>query len=146
MGADERIVRAMRMAEEGIVAHILVIDDDDVCRALVAAILTKHGHRVTSAKYGHTGVKLAGEEKPDFVVTDIFMPEQDGFETIAKLKALSPSLPVVAMTGFRHNCMADQPDYLKLAELFGADLTLAKPVVASLLVDAVNRLLPADRR
>ena len=43
--------------------------------------------------------ELLGPDKPDVVFTDVFMPEVDGFETLAMLRAADPNLPVVVMSG-----------------------------------------------
>ena len=63
-------------------ASVLVIDDDPVTRTVVRAILESAGHTVSEADNGHTGLVMFYANSPDLVITDIFMPQKDGIETI----------------------------------------------------------------
>jgi two-component system sensor kinase len=72
-------------------AHILVIDDDSAGRDLLETLLSYHGHRVRTARDGAEGIALARSEPPDLIITDILMPEMDGYE-LATLVRADPSL------------------------------------------------------
>ena len=66
-------------------AKILIIDDDASMRRTVGRILTRAGHEVAEAPDGVEGFKLFRTNRPDIVVTDIFMPNKEGIETIIEL-------------------------------------------------------------
>ena len=70
--------------------RILVIDDDAIFRELVRTILTSKGFVVEEASDGKEGMKAVHSSPLDIVITDIFMPEQDGFEVIRKLRQEFP--------------------------------------------------------
>ena len=74
---------------------------------------------------------------PDLLITDIFMPEMEGLETIREARARQPDLPIIAMSGFAF----EERDYLGIAEKFGAMATLRKPFRPAELIDLVDRLL-----
>ena len=74
---------------------------------------------------------------PDLLITDIFMPEMEGIETIQRVRALKPHLPIIAISGF----MFGSADYLEIAEKFGAIATLKKPFRPAELLELVSRLL-----
>ena len=103
---------------------ILVIDDDELARLTCRNILKKIGHDVAEADNGVRGLQKFREDKPDAVITDMLMPDKEGLETIADIRAIDPRVPIVAMSagGVKQN-MA----FLKLAEKVGANRLLAKP-------------------
>lgn len=119
--------------------RILVIDDDALLRVTVAAALSIAGHAVVEAENGVEGVAEARRHRPDLVIVDIIMPEQDGIETLIRLRAGDPDMPVVAIGGGR----ARAADFLSLATSFGATATLAKPCRPEVLVETVRRCLVA---
>src|SRR3981081_1948590 len=80
-------------------ARILVIDDEDDSRALVSQGLESERHGVITATDGAQGLALQRQRPADLVITDIFMPEPDGLETIHALKKDFPGLKVIAMSG-----------------------------------------------
>ena len=72
------------------------------------------------------------------MITDIVMPEKEGLETIIEFKRDYPTLKIIAISsGGRSN----NPDFLKIAETFGADKVLAKPIVKDELLEHVNDCL-----
>ena len=80
-------------------AKILLIDDDEGMRRWTSYFLNKAGHDASTAEDGQPGIELARKTDFDLVITDIFMPEKEGLETIMELKKEHPHLPIVAMTG-----------------------------------------------
>ena len=119
-------------------ARILVIDDDDSVRLSVRLALEDADHLVEDAGDGEKGVALFRENPADRVVTDIFMPEKEGLETIDEIKRLRPGTKIVAISG--GGCM-DPDDYLTIAKSVGADRSLLKPFDINDLVDVVDTLL-----
>ncbi|HYT83054.1 MAG TPA: response regulator [Gemmatimonadales bacterium] len=71
-------------------ARILVIDDDGQVRRAVRRILERVGHAVVDVADGEAGMRAHRERPADLIVTDIFMPEQDGIETIQQVRREFP--------------------------------------------------------
>jgi CheY-like chemotaxis protein len=117
---------------------ILVIDDDHLVRLSLSKFLTKNGHNVTTAADGARGMLMLGE-RPDVVITDIIMPEQEGFETIVKLRRDHPRIKIIAISGgLRRGDV--KLDVLSMAESLGADAVLAKPFEPEELLAELNKL------
>lgn len=76
-----------------------MIDDDELVRRLVTAILEREGWSVTSAASGREGIALLHGGAFDLVVTDLSMPDGDGRGVLAAAAALRPPVPVVVVTG-----------------------------------------------
>lgn len=106
-------------------AHILLIDDDEQYRAMLTQMLTRDAHRVTIARDGEEGLRLAGQVKPDLIITDILMPNKDGIEAIMALNRAGNGVPIIAISGGRRFISADFN--LRSAALVGVKATLAKP-------------------
>jgi CheY-like chemotaxis protein len=105
-------------------ARILIIDDDESMRYLLRQMLEPEGYTVFEAADGAAGLRLVRQERPELVMTDIFMPEQDGLETILMLKREFPTVKIVVMSaGGRYGMLS----YLEMARKLGADLVLKKP-------------------
>ncbi|MBL8707435.1 MAG: response regulator [Rhodospirillales bacterium] len=119
-------------------ASILVIDDHAAVLETVKVILAKQGHEIRTAPNGKAGMTYMSKKKFDLIITDIIMPEQDGIETIAQLRAVSTRLPILAISGLG---MVGDTDFLKAAAQIGATDTLAKPFRAVELVSKVSSLL-----
>jgi DNA-binding response OmpR family regulator len=121
-------------------AHILVVDDDADIRKLVERILTKHGHRVSEAEDGETGLGFAMVKKPDLIILDLNLPKMDGFEVCRRLKKgqTTKNIPVIMLTA-AHPEWEDAKRGFKL----GADEYVIKPFAGDLLVHNIERLLKA---
>lgn len=120
-------------------ATILVVDDEDVTLALVGQILTAAGHRVLPARNGREAINLLDREKSiRVVVTDLRMPEFNGLRLIRDRRDAGDMIPIIAMSGVN----ADQ---LILAEDYGANATLMKPIDRDKLLAAVDRALEQAR-
>jgi signal transduction histidine kinase len=84
----------------GETAEILLIEDELRLRNNLKVLLENEGYRVTPAENGADGIKKAGEQTYDLVITDLVMPEMDGFQVMDYLKAHVPDTVVLAMTGY----------------------------------------------
>ena len=117
----------------------LVVDDDAQLRLLFAQVLRRGGLRVLEAGSGREALRLAQPSAPDFVVTDIEMPDVDGLELCRRLRQLpaTSKVPIVVVTG----SAVTQGDEATAA---GCDVVLAKPCSGALLLATIQRLL-ADR-
>jgi two-component system chemotaxis response regulator CheY len=119
-------------------AHILVVEDEPELRRLIAAILEKSGYTVAVAEHGGQAIALLRQKTADLVITDLLMPEQDGIETILKLRQHWPKLPVIAISG-GGQLSADY--YLKIAKQFGAASLLMKPFTPEELLQHIATVL-----
>jgi two-component system response regulator PilR (NtrC family) len=79
---------------------ILVIDDEEIMREILEALLTREGYRVQLASSGEEGIELARTAPFDAVIVDVMMPGIDGIATLEELKKVDDELPVVMITAF----------------------------------------------
>jgi CheY-like chemotaxis protein len=79
-------------------ALILVVDDSAFARANICRILHEAGHQTLEAGDGLQGLVLATEANPDFIFTDMLMPNMDGIAFVSTLRERQMSLPVVVLT------------------------------------------------
>ena len=117
--------------------RILVIDDDKPTRELVTRILGRAGHDVSQAGNGKEGLDRLTSAQPTIVITDVFMPDKDGVETIIALRKVHPGIKIIAMSG---GGRVGNLDFLQLAEQVGADKVLQKPIRMSDLLEGVKSL------
>ena len=117
-------------------ASILVVDDDALVRELVRGVLESAGHRVRTVDDGFAALRAVAAERPDCVVLDVRMPGLDGFEVLARLRALprGGSLPVLVLTAAADDATAWQ------SWAAGGDCVLGKPVDAEALLRRVEQL------
>ncbi|HZZ20633.1 MAG TPA: response regulator [Opitutaceae bacterium] len=119
-------------------ARILLIDDDDLVRAMLSQTLAHFGHVVTEARNGVEGLQMFAASGSDLVITDIVMPDKEGLEVVMELRA-GPNPPrIIAMSGGGRQ---SPTDYLRLAKHLGASTVLSKPFSSETLMAAVNSLL-----
>ncbi|UTH74666.1 response regulator [Chromobacterium sp. IIBBL 290-4] len=110
--------------------RILVVDDDPRNLFVITAALERHGAAISNAVNGKRALEYLARERPDLVLMDIMMPEMDGYQTIAEIRAHPDwaSLPVVAITA---KALPTEREKILNA---GADDYLSKPVDYDLLV------------
>jgi signal transduction histidine kinase/CheY-like chemotaxis protein len=117
---------------------VLVVDDRDDVRDLVAAILQDQGARVGVASSSAEALRTFERERPDVLVSDIGLPEEDGYALLRKLRAGAAAqgrrVPAVALTAYAG------PADVRAAELAGFQRHLAKPIHAPALIEAVAKL------
>ena len=81
-------------------ARVLVIEDDEGMRGVIRRALELAGHTVYEGVDGADGFDSFLRQRLDLVITDLVMPNQDGIETIHRVKRLDAGMPVVAISGF----------------------------------------------
>jgi two-component system response regulator AtoC len=79
---------------------ILVVDDEESVRSMVAVLLQKEGYQVSSAPGGKEALDLLGEQSFDLVLSDIRMPRMDGLALLDRIQALYPDITVIMMSAF----------------------------------------------
>ena len=117
--------------------RILVVDDNDDIRSMLELLLRREGFDVAAARDGEEALALFAERPADIVVTDLFMPERDGIETIVALRERYPEAKIIAMSGWQSQ---RGPDYLAVAREIGALATLRKPFEPRELLRVVRRV------
>ncbi|MFZ3025313.1 two-component system response regulator RssB [Pseudomonas sp.] len=103
-------------------ATLLIIDDDQVVRASLAAYLEDSGFNVLQASNGLQGLEVFERDHPDLVICDLRMPQVDGLELIRRINALQVETPVIVVSGA--GVMTDAVEALRL----GAADYLIKPL------------------
>ena len=120
---------------------VLVLEDNEAYRTLIATVLTDAGFDVCTAANGRRVPDLLRERRIDLVITDLSMPECDGIETLTNLHYSHPKLPVIAISG---DMPLNRDLYLALAEKLGAARVLAKPFKMDQLIAAAREALAAS--
>jgi len=113
----------------------LVADDDSGVRGFLAAVLADAGYEVLQAQDGAEVLRLCAAEPVDLVLTDLCMPEKEGFETMRALRERGHALKVIAISG------AFQSEFLPMARKLGADAVLPKPIDPEKLLETVGQVL-----
>lgn len=119
--------------------RVIVIDDDTELRAALAERLRDAGFEVSEATDGAAGLSLHRDHPADVVVTDIFMPGQEGMETVHELRSTYPDLKIIAISG--GYARRGQYDFVPAARAIGADRCLRKPFETADLVGTIRELL-----
>lgn len=119
-------------------ATVLVIDDNPDVRDLLSEALEVAGYQVEVASDGGAGLRRLAERRFDLVITDIFMPEKDGIETILEMRRDYPGVKIIAMSG---GGATGNLAYLPAARQLGAIRSITKPFVCANVVATVRELL-----
>lgn len=116
---------------------ILVIEDEEAVRSNITELLTQEGFETFEAENGRAGINLAKKIIPDLIISDILMPEIDGFGVLQELQnnILTSSIPFIFLTA--RTDIAD----IRMGMREGADDYLTKPYKAADLLDAINSRL-----
>jgi CheY-like chemotaxis protein len=102
-------------------ATILLVEDDQVLRAVLSELLESGGHSVMPCENGREAVRQLFLAQVDLVITDLSMPEIDGYELIKILTFEWPDVRVIAMSGFADDRAR------RLTEIYGVRALLQKP-------------------
>jgi CheY-like chemotaxis protein len=116
---------------------VLVVDDKAEVRQLLKAALEGAGYVVSTAANGREALAQQRASPAQVVITDLFMPETDGFETIQALRAGFPDTRIVAISG---DSVRTRHEYLEAAQLIGVDATLRKPFEIAALLKTLESL------
>jgi two-component system nitrogen regulation response regulator NtrX len=79
--------------------HVLIVDDEPAIQSALRGVLEDEGYRVTAVGSGTEAIGVIGDEAPDIVFLDIWMPGLDGLETLAQLKRVRPETAIVMISG-----------------------------------------------
>jgi len=118
-------------------ARILLVEDQEMNRDMLARRLKKRGYEVSIAVDGAEGVARARSESPDLILMDLSLPIMDGWEATRTLKAdeATQAIPVIALTA--HAMSTDREKALEA----GCDAYETKPVELPRLLETMEKLL-----
>ncbi len=124
------------------VARILVVEDNSDNMTLMEYLLRAGGYAPLTATNGTDGVRIAAEARLDLILLDIQMPDMDGYEVAAAVRAQpeSEAVRIVAVTAF---AMVGDQERIMAA---GFDGYLTKPIMPETFVRDVEQLLPREVR
>lgn len=118
-------------------ARILIVEDSKDFRSLLQARLEMEGFEVAAASSGADALQVMARQPADVIVTDVFMPDKDGLETILEMRARYPEARIVAMSGWQSSRGVD---YLRVAREIGAAHILRKPFDLEEMVQMLRQL------
>ncbi|HXR87742.1 MAG TPA: response regulator [Stellaceae bacterium] len=119
---------------------ILIIEDNQIVRNTVMRILQSAGYTVVTANDGVQGFDMFRKERPDLVVSDIIMPQQEGIATIRQILTERPGTKIIAISG---GGRIGNTDFLQIARKMGAVDALQKPFDPDDLLGRINNCLKA---
>lgn len=123
-------------------AKILLVEDDELVRDMLAQVLQRASHEVESANDGEQATEILKKIEPDIMVTDIIMPKKSGITLITEVKNKHPNMEIIAISG---GGRLDPTGYLDLSETLGATVSFEKPVDKSALLMAIDLLLHSKK-
>jgi CheY-like chemotaxis protein len=120
---------------------IMVVDDEKDMVNLVKTMLEEKGYGVQFANSGQEAFNLLGEQKPDLILLDIFMPQMDGVEVLVRLREnpATASIPVILLT-----TKMEYKDILEGYQM-GANYYIPKPFTKGQLLGGINLVLSGDQ-
>jgi DNA-binding response OmpR family regulator len=105
---------------------ILLVDDDKKILMSLSRSLTLAGYQVSTFETGEDAVSYCADNQCDIVVMDVDLPGIDGLTTIASIRAISPNIKVIVISGY----------YIEVGDTY-----LPKPVIGTQLIKTIKSLL-----
>jgi two-component system nitrogen regulation response regulator NtrX len=124
---------------------ILIVDDEQSIRDSLTGILQDEGYRVVTADNGEEALTRLGDERPDLVLLDIWMPGMDGLETLARIRDFQPDQLVIVMSGHGSIETAVKATKLGAHDFIEKPLSLEKLLVIIQNALKLNRLIEENR-
>ncbi len=122
-------------------ANVLLLDDDEMLRSLLAETLQAEGHTVTQSDNGFAAFNIENLVGIDLMITDLFMPRVDGLEAILNARRDIPNLRIIAMSGGGEYVKSD---FLTHTKKFGVAEVLHKPFHLKAFQDTVRAVLASS--
>jgi DNA-binding NtrC family response regulator len=122
---------------------IVLVEDDKDQRTALRLALEQAGYEVREAGNAREALELEQIKTSKILITDIFMPEGDGFELIETVRRQFPSTKIIVISGGGTRVKGD---YLSVAEMMCVDATLPKPFKVEALLEQIRNLVPAEGR
>jgi two-component system, chemotaxis family, chemotaxis protein CheY len=128
-----------KIYSERTAVDILLVEDHPPILNFLSKALMESGYSVRTAVNGRKATVLLEQHIFRLLITDIYMPEMDGFEVIMLHRATNPDVPVLAMTGGCRHTPAEEN--LKMARILGSGATIAKPFELPAFLETVKSML-----
>jgi CheY-like chemotaxis protein len=114
---------------------ILIVEDDDDSREMLAFLLAGRGYHISCAEDGQTALSLLQSESPELIITDISMPGMDGIDLIKRLRQQRQwqSIPILVMSAFRSGMVSQAMEA-------GANAATSKPLEIEKLFEMIHQL------
>ena len=126
----------MGLSRFGRATRVLVVDDNPDMRLAAKMLLESEGYVVEVAKNGDEALRVQRERPSKILITDLFMPDVDGLETVQRFRADYPDMPIIVISG-GGTMLPSKADHLSVARELGV-LTLRKPFDPQVLIDALR--------
>ena len=120
-------------------AHILIIDDDELVQITLHTILERAGYETTMATNGQDGLNKFRARPADLIILDMILPEKGGIEALIEFRQAQPDVKIIAISG---GVWGKEIDYLQTLKELGANHCLAKPIRRDDLLGVIGKLLP----
>ncbi len=118
---------------------VLVVEDEEDTRALIEYVLHSQGANVTTAPSVADALEAMPKTRPDVIISDIGLPEVDGYSFMRKVREINTETPAVALTAYARR------EDIENAAAAGFDLHIAKPIEPARLILAVDQLVRRSR-
>ena len=120
-------------------ATVLIIDDEEIIREALEALLTAEGYVVLTAETAGRGVEIIGERYVDVVLLDLMLPDRNGLEVLPEIRRMDEELPVVMITGHSERSRVTQ------ARDSGVNEFVVKPLTARALLGRLDSVIMRPR-
>lgn len=118
--------------------HILLVEDHAATNQTLVRLLTNAGHTVSAAHNGEAATKLVQAGRFDLVISDIGLPDTNGWELLKRLRAHQPDLRAIALTGYGY------PNDMKRSNQAGFEMHFTKPPDWASIKSALASLFPGS--
>jgi DNA-binding response OmpR family regulator len=119
---------------------VLIVEDHDLSRYCLEGFLQKQGYRVSSLACGEDGLDRLRADRFDILLTDLHLPGMNGFELIAKAKAVQPSIHILMMTA------AASLKVREKAQVAGVDILMEKPLKLNKILAFIDSILYHEKQ
>ena len=126
----------MGLSRFGRATRVLVVDDNPDMRLAAKMLLESEGYVVEVARNGDEALRVQRERPSKILITDLFMPDVDGLETVQRFRADYPEMPIIVISG-GGTMLPSKADHLSVARELGV-LTLRKPFDPQVLIEALR--------
>ncbi len=139
---DAVYIRSFYLRKGLAMIRVLVIEDDPSVGMAIRLTLAREGDDTIHMDGAYAGIRAFESANFDLLIVDLFMPEMNGLQIISEVRARAPTMPIIAMSGFRFRDSMDPGlDLLGMAVKAGATAVLPKPFKPSQLTAAVEASL-----
>ncbi len=117
--------------------RVLVIEDNVDNMELITFILEKNGYSTIKAENGKTGIALALEERPDFIMLDIQLPDMNGLDVLQEIRGsgINGETPIIAITSY---AMSGDRERMLAA---GCDGYIEKPIDPVTIINQIREII-----